>query len=150
MYDLVTKQGERRTIEWFDIYHRLEVPGWASWGMGRDITESKRAEEALRESEERYRALFTFSPDALYVHVDSRVTLVNPAICQMLGADDPSQLIGKSVFEIVHPAYHERIRERWKLIDTGRPAPLLEEKFIASTALSLMWKSVPSRSIGKD
>ena len=130
VYDLVTKKGEQRTIEWFDIYHRLEVPGWASWGMGQDITERKRAEEALRESEERYRALFTFSPHALYVHVDGRVTLVNPAICQLLGAADPSQLIGKSVFEIVHPQYHEKIRERWKLIDTGRPAPLLEEKFI--------------------
>jgi PAS domain S-box-containing protein len=90
----------------------------------------RRAEESLRESEERYRALVTFSPDPLYVHVDGHVTLVNPAICQLLGAEDPSQLVGKSVFEIVHPDYHEKVRERWNIVFSGQPAPLLEEKFI--------------------
>ena len=87
-------------------------------------------ERALRESEERYRTLVTFSPDALYVHVDNRIILVNPALCKLLGADDPSQLIGRSVFEIVHPAYYEKIRERWNLIFGGEPAPRIEEKFI--------------------
>jgi two-component system cell cycle sensor histidine kinase/response regulator CckA len=95
-----------------------------------NVTERKQAEESLRESEERYRALFTFSPDALYVHVDRRIALVNPSLCQLLGADDPSLLIGKSVFEIVHPEYHEELRQRWNLVFGGQPAPLLEEKFI--------------------
>ncbi len=45
VHELVTKEGKRRTIEWFDIYHRLEIPGWASWGIGQDITERKRAEQ---------------------------------------------------------------------------------------------------------
>lgn len=95
-----------------------------------EIEERKRTEELLRESEERYRALVTFSPNAIYVHFDSHVTLVNPAICQMLGANDPSQLIGKSVFDIVHPDYHKIIRERWKQVFNGQLAPLIEEKFI--------------------
>jgi PAS domain S-box-containing protein len=115
----------------------------------RDITDRKRAEEALRENEERYRALFTFSPDALYVHVDGRVTLVNPAICRLLGASDPSQLIGKSVFDIVHPEFHAIVRERMKLVDAGQPAPLLEEKYnridgtsvdVEVSAVAVDWK----------
>jgi two-component system cell cycle sensor histidine kinase/response regulator CckA len=98
--------------------------------IARDITERILAQQAVRESEERYRALFTFSPDALYVHVNNRVVLVNPSFCQLLGAAEPSQLIGKSVFEIIHPQFHEKVRERWNLVFRGRPAPLLEERFI--------------------
>ena len=118
-------------------------------GVAHDITERKRAEKALRDNEERYRELITFSPDALYVHVDGRVVLVNPAICQLLGADNPSQLIGKSVFDIVHPDYHEGVRERWKLIDTDQSVPLVEEKFVRVdgssvavevTAVAIDWK----------
>jgi two-component system, cell cycle sensor histidine kinase and response regulator CckA len=95
-----------------------------------DITERKRTGEELRESEERYRSLATFSPDSIYVHIDNRVVLVNPAFCQLLGATDPSQLIGKSVFEIVHPDYHNKLHERWNQVFSGQTAPLLEEKFI--------------------
>ena len=56
--------------------------------------------------------------------------MANPTICRLLGADAPSQLMGKSVFEIVHPDYHEMVRERWKLVLSGQLAPLAEEQFI--------------------
>ncbi len=95
---------------------------------GKEIREQ--VEETLRKSEERYRALFTFSPDALCVLVDGRITLANPAFSRLLGAKDPSQLIGKSAFEIVHPDYHAKVRERFDLVLGGHPTPLLEERFI--------------------
>ena len=95
-----------------------------------NITERKRAEEALQASEERYRTLVTLSPDALYVHVGGKIALVNPAICRLLGARDQSRLLGKPVFDIVHPDYHDKLRERWNLIFGGQPAPPLEEKFV--------------------
>ena len=95
-----------------------------------NITEKKRAEDALRQSEERYRNLVTISPDALYVHVGRRVTFANPAMCRLLGARDPLELIGKSVFEIVHPDYHALVLERWNLVSQGEIAPLIEEKFV--------------------
>ena len=90
----------------------------------------RKAEKALRESEERFRTLFTFSPDALYVHVKNRVAFANPAFSTLLGAKDPSQLIGKSVFEIIHPEYHAKVRERWNMMAGGESAPALEEKFV--------------------
>ena len=99
----------------------------------------------LRQSEERYRALFNFSPDALYVHVNGVAVLVNPAFCRLLGADAPAQLIGRSVLEIVHPDFHESIRNRWKLLSNGRPAPPLEERFVRldGTVIDVDVRAVP-------
>ncbi|KAF0131220.1 MAG: multi-sensor signal transduction histidine kinase [Bacteroidetes bacterium] len=58
-YDLVSKKGEIRTITWFDTYHFLKIPGWSSWGLGIDVTDSKRTENALFMSEQQLRELNT-------------------------------------------------------------------------------------------
>ncbi|HTY37289.1 MAG TPA: PAS domain S-box protein [Bacteroidota bacterium] len=92
--------------------------------------ERQRAEESLHASEERYHALFTYLPDGLYVHVDGRVTLVNPALCKLLGAEDPSQLVGKRCLDIVDPEFRERARERLNLVLRGDPTPTVEERLI--------------------
>jgi PAS domain S-box-containing protein len=59
-----------------------------------DITERKEAEEALRESEERYRSLFTQVPAGLYrTALDGRVIDVNPALVGILGYPDRETLL---------------------------------------------------------
>ncbi len=56
-FELVAKNGSKRTITWFDTYHHLQVPGWASWGLGMDVTDQKKTEEALKTSEKQLREL---------------------------------------------------------------------------------------------
>ena len=43
---LIAKDGSERFIEWSNISVAFPIPGWASWGIGVDVTERKRAEEA--------------------------------------------------------------------------------------------------------
>jgi two-component system cell cycle sensor histidine kinase/response regulator CckA len=77
-----------------------------------DITEQRRSEEALRASEARYRALVESSPDGIGIHQDGRIVFVNPAGARLLGAQNPDELVGKPIEDIIHPDYREVVRER--------------------------------------
>lgn len=96
-----------------------------------NITERKKTEEALRESEKRYRRLVELSPDAIAVHSEGKIVFVNTAGAKLLGAASPEQLIGKPVIDVVHPDYRQIVKERIrKMMEERKEAPLIEEKFI--------------------
>lgn len=76
-----------------------------------DVTAQKRTEEALRESEDRYRNLFEHSPEAILVNRNEQIMLVNPAALRLFGAREAAQLIGCSEYELYHRDFHPLIRE---------------------------------------
>ena len=78
-----------------------------------DNTAAKRAEQALRDAEARYRGLIEFLPDAVVVSdAEERIVFANPAAARLIGASDPEVLVGRSVFEFFHPSSHASVHAR--------------------------------------
>ena len=97
----------------------------------RDITERKQAEQLLRRNEERYRQLIAASPLAIVVYRADKVTLINDAGLKLFGAMTPSEMLGKSHFDLFHPDSHALIRERTQQLLEGRTiVPIVEEKIL--------------------
>lgn len=97
----------------------------------RDITERKRAERLMRQSEERYRRLISVSPLAIFVNRGDRVIFINDAGLRLFGAVKADEILGKSPIELFHPDCHDLIRERiHQLIEGSTAVPVVEEKIV--------------------
>ena len=77
-------------------------------GVSRDISERKRAEQALRESERRFRTLSEASFEAIAIHRKGRMLEGNQALAAMFGYE-LSEVIGMHVLDFVAPESHKLV-----------------------------------------
>ncbi len=109
----------------------LFVAGGLLFGITKILErENQRRTAALEETEQRYRMLVELSPNSIFVHRDGIIIFANNTAAKLLKASSPEEIIGKSIYDIVHPEYHDFVAERIKQEVEGKPAPFAEEKFI--------------------
>ena len=94
-------------------------------------TRMKQLESAVKANEEMARQLLEQELYGVWVNVRGKVAYINEAGAKILGATSPGEVIGKSLFDVVHPDYWDTVRHRIETMGHGvRAAPMIEEKYV--------------------
>src|SRR4029453_9077488 len=122
-------QGVRQdgSLVWLDMQVRVViwqgVPAVQSTVF--DITERKKAEEAMSQSEERFRHLVEGSIRGIILHPDGKPIFANQAYAEMYGYDSPEDILGvENIFQdIIAPEDRVRLQQYFQARMRGEPAP---------------------------
>ena len=107
--ETLPSKGELRTVsEVKSVYRNDEGEAIGLIGIARDITERKRMEEALRESEERYKGLADTAFNGVVIHQDGIIKEVNWAYAEMYGYT-PEELKGRNILVVTPPQQRELV-----------------------------------------
>ncbi len=116
-------------------------------GSAIDITRRKQSEEALRESEERFRASFENGANAMAITaIDSRLLDVNAAFCELLGFSEP-ELVGHSISEITYPDDLPLNLDKLKAVARGEITRFRMEKRYIRKDGRIIWTDMSTAAV---
>ena len=120
----------------------------------RDVRDRNMAQNALRESEERYRQLVELSPNGIVVARNGRIVYINPAGARLLGASTAQELLGRLVAEFISADARRSVTDRLTSVSNcGGADHLGRERFVRTdgnlvevelTALPFLYEHEPA------
>ncbi len=149
-YDEQGKQGWVSTNKWpvFDSDGKTVV---GIFGISRDVSEYKRTELALKESEARLRAIIENEPECIKIVDENGIlTQMNPAGLAMIEADSLEQVAGRPVLGVIAPEYRAAFSAMHKRVLAGETQQLrFEVQGLKGGRRMLETHAVPMRMLDK-
>ena len=103
---------ENRYIEVHTIPFLNEAGKWLAAEFNIDVTERKKSEAALRESEEKFRSLIESSNDGICLQdLQGKIIFTNTRKLELLGCDNEKKLLGTNVFDLLKESDRQRFKE---------------------------------------
>jgi PAS domain S-box-containing protein len=120
-YRVLLPGGKQRWVHWnhkgiFNSQEQIvEIQS-----VGRDITDRKSMEDALKASEERTRLLIELSPVGIGIITNGRFAYVNPSFVQILGCESLDEIVGKTPEQFIHAEGRDFAGSWSQMIFSGR------------------------------
>jgi PAS domain S-box-containing protein len=121
-WQMTAKDGSIKSVAWSNLSKRILIAPWKTWGIGVDVTEQTRAEEALRESERQLKDVLDNLPVGVYrTSPNGRTLMANPACVRMLGYASFDELAGQNLEDVSRsmqyprPAFKERLEKEGRV-----------------------------------
>lgn len=146
-YRIVRADGQVRWIRdrGFPIYNdKGEVYRMA--GIAQDISDRKQAEQALQESELKFRTLAEIIPAAICIYQDTKICYVNPAATGITGYTQ-QELLTINFWNILHPDMWELMRTRGLARQRGEQIPSKYEAKIIAKNGEVRWIEIDAQVI---
>jgi len=118
-------------------------------GIGRDITERKQAEEAIRQSEERYRQLAENAGEAIFVVQDGVIKFINPKGTELSGYS-VQELVSMPFVQLIHPNDTDMVADRYARRLKGEAIPQTYDFRIVRKDGNIMWTELNAVPISWD
>lgn len=130
------------------VEQRTEELAQVNKDLRNEIAERRRAEVALRESEEKYRELVENISDIIYaIDRDGTISYISPVVERLLGYD-PKDAVGAHVHQFIHPDDIPRLEAMLRDVLAG--ATLQSEYRIIGRSGEIRWMRTSSRPIVVD
>lgn len=97
-------------------------------GMVHDITDRKRSEQLIKESEQRYRSVVELYPEGLFVHGEEKLKFINEKFMNLVGASSMEGVLQKPLIHYIHQDDRCKVSETINLLSEQKnPDPICTE-----------------------
>ncbi len=112
----------------------------------KDITEKKKWERRLKESEERFQAIAEITPSAIFIHDGERYLYVNPPMEHITGYSK-EELLSMKLWKIIHPDYREMVKDFARRRVLGEDVPSKYEIKILTKDGRERWANIYAKKV---